>query len=77
MSGLDARVDEVMDILEDHISNNNMGAVRHRISKALQKQDLITREACAEAVRDVPEFQPKILVGHAYSKVLNCQGGVK
>lgn len=77
MSDLNERVDDVMEQIEDCISPNNIGAVKHRIRKALQEQDKITREACAEAVRDVPEFQPKILVGHAHLKVLNCQGGTK
>ena len=81
MSGLDARVDEVMDILEDHISNNNMGAVRHRIRKALQEQDKITRHACAEEASQLKAEDNE--VGFIYSRIsvhttiMNCQGGVK
>ena len=80
MSNLNERVNDVMDILEDHISNNNMGAVKQRIRKALQEQDKVTREACSS---DINKMNKPYAVGECFSKyemtevIMNCQGGFK
>ena len=78
MSNLQARLDKVMDILEDSVPPNNMGAVRHRIRKALQEQDKITREACSTLLETLPtsaETGGCLEVTDTQDAILNFQGG--
>lgn len=80
MSDLNERVNDVMEQIEDCISPNNMGAVKHRIRKALQEQDKITREACCTLIGNLPtssETGGCLEAQDTQDAIMNYQGGTK
>ena len=78
MSDLNERVDDVMEQIEDCISPNNRGAVKHRIRKALQEQDRITREACSEDIEGLDLPDDRCLFKFEITEaIISCKGGIE
>ena len=69
------RAKVVVEILEDVISPNNRGAVEHRIRKALQKQDELTRNSIANSLDELslPDSYTDVI----YCHIVSHEGGVK
>jgi hypothetical protein len=71
----EGRINEVMFLIEDTISPNNIGAVKHRIRQALQKQDQITRESIAGDVSALFVRQP--FHNACNLRIMSNKGGTK